>query len=50
MLVKTEGHLRIRNLRNAKIVLIAKNIFIALNFDDKFWIQIMHVKYEKFNI
>lgn len=37
------------NLRNAKCVLMAKNVFMALNCEDKLWIHIAHLKYGTFH-
>lgn len=49
-LAETEGGLDIRNLKCAKIVLMAKNIFVVFNFDDKLWVHVMNLKYDNLNI
>lgn len=34
-LAKSDGGLGVRNLRNAKIALMSKNVFMVLNSEDK---------------
>lgn len=46
---KTEEGFGVRNLRNAKCALMAKNVFMALNCEDKLWIHISNLKYGTFH-
>ncbi|XP_039138794.1 uncharacterized protein LOC120276131 [Dioscorea cayenensis subsp. rotundata] len=45
----TEGGLSIRNLRAAKISLMAKNVLGYLNHRDAIWVDILHHKYGQVN-
>lgn len=43
------GGLRIKNVRNAKISLMGKTIFMLLNSEDKIWVHIFNLKYGAFH-
>lgn len=43
-LAKTKGGLGIMNLKNVKVALMAKNVFVVLNFENKHWIHILKLK------
>ncbi|KAH7655953.1 Reverse transcriptase zinc-binding domain-containing protein [Dioscorea alata] len=47
---KAEGGLSISNLKHVKTSLMAKNLFVVLNCDDKFWVDIFQTNYKDFSI
>ncbi|XP_039113810.1 uncharacterized protein LOC120249385 [Dioscorea cayenensis subsp. rotundata] len=49
-LSKSEGGLGLRNLRNARIALLAKHVFSIINKDDKLWVSIFLHKYRSWTI
>ena len=49
-LAKIEGGLGVKNLRNVKTALMSKIILPVLNGEEKHWVNIISLKYGKFDI
>lgn len=48
-LPETDGGVGVRNLRNAKIALMSKNVFLLLNAEERIWAHIFKLKYGGFH-